>query len=324
MVATIKENLGVISSSKRVCLLFSFELLSRFFFLSNFPLLPLIDSFKLLNQLSLTLTESKNDREEEFNWFNLIKLLSIHSTTTNNLNLNSFSDKTPLTLRLKNSDLILHSLLSILLPSNLLPRLISTSTSTTTKNQQPTPTEIKSFRSELGKLVEKLLKQEKESNSEFSKEAGGWRRSLLDESKGEKWESIIFLLCVMALRKIVGDMKIDESNQIVTGKEGSELYRSEVEKLSKLVEERESTLAALRLKGFELLQANQEHSAFLNSGDTETKNDYSELDLAHLTALRDQKVRNYSSDLWSVRGSTVAANGSLPKVSIFTFFRGNY
>lgn len=68
----------------------------------------------------------------------------------------------------------------------------------------------------------------------------------------------------MAIRKIVGDMKIDQSNKLVTGKEGSELYKLEVERLSKLVEERESTLAALRLKGFELLQANAEHSAFLN------------------------------------------------------------
>lgn len=235
--------------------------------------------------------------EEDWNWFNLISLLSIPKPSLLKgiyskplISVNSFSPNQPLNTRLRHADIVLYSLLSILLPlamTKFLPLV-------------QTPVEIKSFRNELGKLVEKVLKLEKESGSGLEKGIV-WRKSFLDEAKGEKWERVLKLLAVMALRKVGNELESKEGGMKADSiEDGGKTYRLKFEEASTLLEERELILAGLRLKGLELLQASMDSSSSTES-DAPKSTEYDGLDTAHLMALRDQKIRHYSKELWALK-----------------------
>lgn len=271
-------------------------------------------------ETSFTLNSIKSTESiVEWNWFDLSTLLAVPRVSLLKgvyanppITAQSFSSTTPLTTRLRHSDLLLYSILSILLPSpsSTLPRFPSL---------LQTPTDLKSFRNELSKCTEKVLKLEKESNPLNWDNDIVWRRSFLDESKGGKWEKVLFLLTILSLRKVVNDMVLKEGEvKVGSNAEVTEVYNSEFEKTTRLLEERELDLATLRQKGFELLQANAEHSSSSSSSTAIISTPYSELDLDHLRALRDQKLRKHSKDLWNVRNQVVIshASGSL-KVSFF-------
>lgn len=104
------------------------------------------------------------------------------------LSSNSFSSSEPLTARLRHADLVLYSLLGFISPL----------TRATLPSWPPmTLSEAKALRAELSKGVEQILKAEKDSWDEQIL----WRRSWLDEAKGEKWERCLSALGAVALRR---------------------------------------------------------------------------------------------------------------------------
>lgn len=109
--------------------------------------------------------------------------------------------------------------------------------------------EVKSLRAECGKLVEKVLKEEKESAG-WERDVV-WRRSFLDEAKGEKWEKLLLLLGMLVLRKMMVDLGANlEANS--GGVEAG--YELEVKKTHQSVREMKYRLERLRKRGKELLE----------------------------------------------------------------------
>lgn len=114
----------------------------------------------------------------------------------------SFNPSTPLSTRLRHSDLVLYSLLLVLLPAE------------TAKANLPfwpplSQADAKVFRAELGKLVEAFIRAEKERGAEEKGSSRAahvfWRRSYLDEALGEKWEAVLeFLVGEVLKRKVEG------------------------------------------------------------------------------------------------------------------------
>lgn len=115
-------------------------------------------------------------------------LVGPYSATS--LSSNSFSSSQPLTSRLRHADLLLYSLLIAISP--------------TSKTDLPAwppvaHADAKLLRAELSKGVEKVLRMEKGSWEEQIT----WRRSWLDEAKGERWERCLDCLATVALRRAV-------------------------------------------------------------------------------------------------------------------------
>lgn len=109
----------------------------------------------------------------------------------------SFLPTTPLTTRLRHTDLILYSLLTTLDPSLL----------RTLPSWPPlTQLDSKAFKAELGKVVEQLLKKENKRGLGWEREVS-WRRSYLDEAKGDKWEHVLLWLTTLALRRVVEEQR---------------------------------------------------------------------------------------------------------------------
>lgn len=126
-----------------------------------------------------------------------------------------------------------------------------------------------------------LLKREKDRGEGL--EVGVvWRRSFVDEAKGERWEKVLSFLGGLALRTLVDGMKgsllgdfdarfvqrnkltrdsdckvpknLSPEQAVEGAKLAAALYRAEAAAASALVEERGTKLALLRARGLELLQ----------------------------------------------------------------------
>ncbi|ORY85324.1 hypothetical protein BCR35DRAFT_302781 [Leucosporidium creatinivorum] len=240
-------------------------------------------------------------------WINSIQLLIIPNTflligpyspsTLSQLSPCSFQSTSPLTHRLRHADLILYSLLTHITPS-----LVSQLPLWPPLDHQAA---VK-LRAELSKQVEKVLKAEKDTWQEQLT----WRRSFLDEAKGEKWERVLDALAAVALRTALERRELQDrladlgplpslslpaSNIAESTSRALELYLTESSLASSLVLQRSSELAHLRQQGRELLDTRASLAK-----DGKVKKEHSGLDLLHLKALRDQRAQKLRAGMWEL------------------------
>lgn len=115
----------------------------------------------------------------------------------------AFSPEKPLSSRQSAADALLHALLF-----RIDPKLSRTAPPPTSQREQ-----LKSYRIQLFKSVDIIIKSERESARGWDKDVT-WRKSSFDDAKGEKFEAVLTFLGAICLRNLVeGPLKAPITGQ---------------------------------------------------------------------------------------------------------------